>query len=262
MTKNIAWTKPEITKLFSVVEEYKKTNKPILWAFKDFASHFARSPASVRNFYYSQLKIFHSQPFLAESFGINLSLHQKTQPQFFTTEQKAKTLSQIDELVKKGHSVRSACKMLSGGDIALMLRLQNKYHAEKQKRQDTSKVLVMPSRSTGLSETEVNSLVIGLIKLVRKTATESAEKNFETKIRTANAELRRSIKTLAEKQREVEMLRQKFELLVTEKQKLTQEVQKLRSQNVELLKGQALPSKMGGLKTYIKKLSTKPLVES
>lgn len=264
MTKNIAWTKPEICKLFAVVEEYKKNNKPVLWAFKDFARCFARSTGSVRNFYYAQLKEFQENPNYAKNFGVNLALHQKACPVFFSKSESQSTIQKIDSLIKSGHSVRAACKKLSGGEVSLMLRLQNKYHAEKQKqeKQSTSKVLVMPSRQSGLSEQEVNSLVLGLIKLVRRTATESAEKNFETQVRTANFELRRSIKTLAEKEREVELLRQKFEILSTEKQKLTKELELLRSQNVELLKNQTSFGKMNGLKTYIKKLSTKPLVKS
>ena len=264
MSKNIAWTKAEICKLFAVVEEYKKGSKPIMWAFKSFAQSFARSPASVRNFYYQKLKEFQQNPAIAKKFGINLQSHQKHLPVFFSHDESEKTIKSIEQLTKQGHSVRWACKTLSGGDISLMLRLQNKYHAEKQKSQEKekNKVLVMPTRQSGLSEQEVNSLVLGLIKLVRRTATESAEKNFENTLRVANIELRRSIKNLAEKEREVEVLRQKFEILTTEKQKLAKEVQTLRSQNVELLKSQSSFAKLAGLKTYIKNLSTKPLVKS
>lgn len=249
MTKNLAWTRAEICKLFSVVEEYKKQNKPLLSAFRDFATRFARRPASVRNFYYQQLKVFQASPKLCGDWGINLNNHQKKPAVMFTKEELSTTITQIDALVQKGHSVRAACKMLSNGDATTMLRLQNKYHAHKAAQ--SPKVLVMPTKNAGLSEGEINSLLMGLIKLVRKSAEDAAQKNFAEKIRLANTQLRTSIKNLADKQREVQNLREKFEILTTEKEKLREEIQKLRSQNVELVKTCAQSKKLSGLKEYI-----------
>ncbi|MBR2221278.1 MAG: hypothetical protein IKK20_01645 [Clostridia bacterium] len=249
MTKNLVWTRAEICKLFSVVEEYKKQNKPLLSAFRDFAARFARRPASVRNFYYQQLKIFQDSPNLCQDWGIDLDKHQKKPAAMFTKQELATAMAGVENLVQKGHSVRGACKIVSNGDATTMLRLQNKYHA--QKAAQNPKVLVMPTKTAALSDGEINSLLLGLIKLVRKSAEDAAQRNVAEKIRLANTQLRASIKNLADKQREVQNLREKFEILTTEKEKLREEIQKLRSQNVELVKTCAQSKKLSGLKEYI-----------
>lgn len=260
MTKTFAWTKEEICKLFKTVERFRQNHQPAMMAFKHFATHFARKPHSVRNFYYAQIKVLEQNPALCQSLGINLALHQKKHSVFFTKEETNQQMGKIYELVKCGHSVRGACKTLSGGNAEQMLRLQNKFHAQKQKSTQ-SKVMVMPQKNSGLSEADINSLLMGLIKLVRKNAEENAEKSFMTKIKTANFELRRSFKALADKEREVEMLRANFALLVTEKDNLTKQVQALRSQNAELAEAGFQSKKVSGLKTYIKKLAKNPAVK-
>lgn len=265
MTKNIAWTKSEICKLFSLVEEYKQKNKSLLKAFELFATKFARKTNSVRNFYYSQLKIFENEPNLAKDFNINLEYHKKGEQKFFSSEELELSMSKIDTLLKKGFSVRKACQQVAGGNIAEMLRLQNKYHSEKHKKfesKQASKVLVMPARKAFLSESEINSLFLGLVRLVKKSAEESAEQNLGNQIKTANFELRKSIKCLAEKEREVTLLRKKFELLSNEKNKLKEEIECLRSQNVELLKAEPQKAKMTGLKKYISKFSNESAIKS
>lgn len=248
MTKNLAWTKEEICKLFSVVEEYKQKNQSLLSAFRDFANRFARRPASVRNFYYQQLKVFLASPKLCDDWGVDISKHQKKPAVMFTHQELLGAMAKVENLVGKGHSVRSACKIVSNGDATAMLRLQNKYHASRAVQ--NPKVLVMPAKS-GLSEGEINSLLLGLIKLVRKSAEDTAQKTFENRIKEANAQLRQSIKNLADKQREVQALREKFAILTTEKEKLREEIQKLRSQNVELVKISAQSKKLSGLKEYL-----------
>ena len=260
MTKNLAWTKAEICKLFDMVEKYRQNNKPLLSAFQDFANRFARKCGSVRNFYYSQIKMFEASPNLCKEWGINLENHKKTLPKPFSKEEEKRQMAQIEQFVEKGHSVRFACKTLAGGDITQMLRLQNKYHATRAKKAP-SNVVFMPSKKATLSENEISSLFLGLVKLVKKTAEEKAEESLKNKILSANFELRKSIKALADKQREVEMLRKKFEILTTEKQKMEEEISALRCLNVDLLK--APPhEKMSDLKSYVKKLSQNPAIKN
>ncbi|MBP3389554.1 MAG: hypothetical protein J6K71_00055, partial [Clostridia bacterium] len=150
----------------------------------------------------------------------------------------------------------------SGGDVTKMLRLQNKYHAMHPKKEPLTNVVFMPQKKQVLSEGEISSLVLGLVKLVKKTAEEKAEENLKSKILSANFELRKSIKALANKQREVELLRKNFEILTTEKQKIEEEIKSLRCQNVELLKLQKNQEKMSSLKSYVKKLSQNPAIKT
>ncbi|MBR5012834.1 MAG: hypothetical protein IKY15_02730 [Clostridia bacterium] len=262
MTKNLAWTKAEICKLFDMVEKYKKNNKPLLKAFQDFADRFARKCGSVRNFYYSQIKMFEASPQICKEWGINLDNHKKKPAKPFSVQEEQKLLLQIENLVQKGHSVRFACKMISGGDVTEMLRLQNKYHALNAKKTNLDNVVFMPQKKGSLSEGEISSLVLGLVKLVKKTAEEKAEESLKNKILSANFELRKSIKALADKQREVELLRKNFEILTTEKQKIEEEMKSLRCQNVELLKLHETQEKISSLKSYVKKLSQNPAIKT
>ena len=262
MTKNLAWTKAEICKLFDMVEKYRQENKPLLKAFEDFANRFARKSGSVRNFYYSQIKMFEASPNLCKEWGINLENHKKTLPKPFSKEEEMRQMAEIERFVEKGHSVRFACKMLSGGDITKMLRLQNKYHATHAKKNTASNVVFMPQKKASLSEGELSSLLMGLVKLVKKTAEEKAEENLKNKILSANFELRKSIKALADKQWEFELLRKKFEILTTEKQKMVEEIQALRCHSAQLLKSPMPNQKMSDLKSYIKKISQNPAIKT
>lgn len=256
MKNNIAWAKAEICKLFDVVAEYKKKSKPLIHAFTEFGVKFGRKTNSVRNFYYTQLKIFENTPELSNKWGIDLSEHQKSEQKFFTEQELELSMDKISSFMKKGYSVRKACYEVACGDLHQMLRLQNKYHSQKQKTlpQKADNVLVMPSRKQTLSDSEINSLFMGLVKLVKRSAEESLGSDLLSQVQSANAELRKSIKNLSEKEREVKLLRKKFELLSNEKYKLKEELKNLRSQNVELLKTEPRPAKLDGLKTYIRKL--------
>ena len=62
---------------------------------------------------------------------------------------------------------------------------------------------------------------------------------------------------LADKEREVKLLRKKFELLSNEKLKLKEEIKNLRSQNVEMLKAEQYPVKFNNLKSYLNQLDKK-----
>lgn len=252
--KSDAWTKKEICELFSTVEKFKKDSKPLLHAFTLFAQKYARKRNSVRNFYYNQLKIFETSPKLCKEMNINIENHKKIEQKFFTKEECDENMTKIKNLLQKGYSVRKACFEVAHGDANNMLRLQNKFHSEKhaQKLQQEKKVLFMPSRNPTLSDTEINSLFLGLVKLVKKSAEENAEYLMLNKVQSANAELRKSIKEIAEKEKEVKILQQKFELLSNEKLKLTEELQSLRAQNIELLKDETNSTKLRGLKNYLK----------
>ena len=83
----------------------------------------------------------------------------------------------------------------------------------------------MPKKKTALSDSEINSLFLGLVKLVKKAAEESAEASSLQEAKSANKSLREAIVALAEKEREVEILRQKFEVVKNEKERLKEKLQ-------------------------------------
>lgn len=260
MKRENSWTNTEIKTLFSLVANYKENNRPLLNAFKDFALKYSRKTNSVRNFYYAKLKEFETNLELCKDMGISLSLHQKTEQNFFSEEEFKISFKKINELIDKGYSVRRACYEVANGDLKQMVRLQNKFHNHVRKKQiksmsNVDNVFVMPTRKQSLTEEEISSLFLGLVKLVKKSAEESLQENLLKEMQSANAELRKSIKNLAEKEREVKILRKKFELMSSEKCKLKEEIKCLRIQNVELLKMEQYPARLNNLKNYIKKLN-------
>ena len=88
-----------------------------------------RSVNSVRNYYYSQLKMFELVPRLAADLGVSVPEAARERFELFDA-------SEIDELLEKvlvgkaqGVSVRKVIAGLAGGDAKKALRLQNKYRS-------------------------------------------------------------------------------------------------------------------------------------
>ena len=278
MRKVNSWKEQDIFDLFKLVENYKKNNKPIVKAFEKYASISGRKKFSVRNYYYAKLSEFEKKPELAKRFQIDFKGHRKNEQKFFTPQETELSINKINNLVEKGFSVRKACFEIASGDVKKMLRLQNKYRSlnrkevdedknnsqykaknlkENQKLNNMGNVLFMPNNKTILTDNEITSLFMGLVKLVKKVAKEQCGLELLSQVQSANAELRKSIKTLADKEREIKLFQKKFEVLTNEKLKLKEELSCLRSQNVELLKAENSPIKINNLKNYITKLGKK-----
>lgn len=277
-----AWKEQDIFDLFKLVENNRRENKALVKAFEKYAKISGRKKNSVRNFYYKKLKEFEQNTESVKKYKINLSVHTKNEQKFFTPEEAELSIRKIEDLLKKGYSVRKACFEVASGDVKQMLRLQNKFRSTKQKISDylsldksskrtfsgdsktsnsnnenKSNLLIMPNTKTVLTDSEINSLFMGLVKLVKKVAKEQCDLDLINQMQSANAELRRSIKSLADKEREIKYFRKKFDLLTNEKTKLKEELNCLRSQNAELLKIDDSPIKFNKLKNYIDKLGKK-----
>lgn len=99
-----------------------------------------------------------------------------------------------------------------------------------QAQKNCAKILKMPAKKSLLSDTEINSLFFGLVKLVKKSAEESAQMTLNRELKLANDTLRATIKKLAEAEREVENLRQKIAETKQQNRKLQFEAENLRCQ--------------------------------
>ena len=99
-----------------------------------------------------------------------------------------------------------------------------------QAQKNCTKILKMPAKKSLLSDTEINSLFFGLVKLVKKSAEESAQMTLNRELKLANDTLRATIKKLAEAEREVENLRQKIAETKQQNRKLQFEAENLRCQ--------------------------------
>ena len=127
---------------------------------------------------------------------------------------KKNIVQEIDNLIKSGMSVRSACFKLSNGDLTQMTRLQNKY-------QNMKKTNVIPFRQKRkvLSDSEINSLLLGLVRLIKKTAVdEFVQNNNSASVQTSI--MKKAFCELNEKDAQILELKANFDRLKRENQEL------------------------------------------
>ena len=147
-------------------------------------------------------------------------------------------MKEIKALTESGMSVRSACFKLSGGDMTLMTRLQNKY--QNLKTQNTLPNNIVKFRQKFLTDSDINSLFLGLVKLIKKNASESAEE----RVRNSANLLKEAYAELAKKDREIFFIKEDLKKLKLENEKLAERVRKFL-----LSKGDKLKEELSQKKT-------------
>ena len=240
-----AWGILEVRSLFKLVEKYKKQRKTITEAFLRFATESGRKSGSVRNYYYQELSELEKNKERRSAVGVDLKNHVRNIQKSFSTLEEKDLIESIDKLVSEKYSVRSACMKLSGGDAGEMLRLQNKYRNIKRKGFVADNVLYMPQRGRNLSDKEITSLFLGLVRLVKRSAADEASRNHKTDGEAAGVGLRRTLVKLANKEKEYENLRGQFEMMKCENEKLSNEIAKLKCKEAE-----AMSKKLSKLKEF------------
>lgn len=123
------WTIDETKRLFNLCYGAVASGSGLSEAFRQMSEETGHSVNSVRNYYYSQLKMFSLVPDVASDLGIKLVNTRREQ--FVTFDE-----TEVDTLVRKvltekakGNSVRKTIYELSNGDAKIALRLQNKYRS-------------------------------------------------------------------------------------------------------------------------------------
>lgn len=231
MMKGI-WKNQEVKDLFKAVETIKDQNKSLKDAFILHAKKYARKPNSVRNYYYMEVDRLKNDPKRLARLGLDLNKHKKNEIVYFSDKEQDKLLQDIDRLVKSGQSVRSACLKLSNGDISLMLRYQNKYrnYLAKQKSHDQSQdnIIKFAKKKTLISESELQALFMGLVRLVKRSAEETANAKNDEALKKANSDLRLALQELSNKDRQIRLLKESFLKIKQENSKLTEQVMKLK----------------------------------
>ncbi len=243
------WKNSEVKELFEVVENYKEKNKSLKLAFISHAEKYGRKPNSVRNYYYHEVDNLKEDGSRLEKLGINLSLHNKTNVEYFSPDEEKQLMKEVDEMVQKGVSVRKACLTLSGGDVRQMLRFQNKYrnylaknkkNAEKNVKIDKlskpDNVITFKKTGKTLSDSEVQSLFMGLVRLVKRNAMEESEEAFKARLTQANENLRRAIAKLSLTQRDNDKLKEELSKVKTENSRLINMNLQLRCDKAEKLR--------------------------
>ncbi len=120
----------------------------------------------------------------------------------FTKQEKIELFRQVTTNLKNGISVRHTCYDLAGGDAKLMLRLQNKYRnmkklEAKNMQDDTKKVIniaaIKNKNNRVLTDSDINSLFLGLVKLIKKTTMQNINESLKKDCVQANENFRQSL---------------------------------------------------------------------
>lgn len=240
----------KIRELFSLV----KQGGSLVACFKRLALKWGMSVNSVRNLYYSELKNLRN-PEYAKKIGVNIEGIKKMDFVMFSDLDKEELIKSILLLTSEGESVRGACLQLSNGDANKMIRLQNKYRsilskepeyidriAKKyniNKKNINSNVVKIKSQKPRLSDNDINSLFMGLVRLIKSNSISEVSDTLKKECNLAQIELRQTRDELKIVQEELEEERRK-------NKKLSNEVNILCDQK-----------KMDAFRDFLKTLETK-----
>ncbi len=233
------WNDDEVKSLFNEVEYCKNNQQALRMAFVLHAKKFKRKPNSVRNYYYKEVDNLASNEQRCKRLGIALEKHQKTHFVAFDEKEEEKLLKDVSEMVASGKSVRAACQILSGGNLSLMTRLQNKYQNSKKKE---SNVIPFRQKQKLLTENDINSLFMGLVKLIKKTAIEDFMEKTKLEKQSSSFLLKKAFLDLNKKDKQIADLRADFEKLKEENKTLLTQLEKSASKN-DALKRHLLKNK-------------------
>lgn len=234
MNKISKWNDKEVKKLFLMVEKTKQENSSLLDAFRSYAKKTNRKPNSVRNYYYQEISLLRNNPERAKALGIDVSLHEINNSNKFSKDETKKLVKAILRQKCMGVSVRKACLNLAKNDVNKMVRYQNKFRSiakfdkelynqcftelkeeglvNKEEKKGSNVIYMKKQPERKLSDEDVNSLFLGLIKLVKKTAVEDVEKELSSEAEFANSTLRKTLTKLAVAEKTIDTLSEKLEM--------------------------------------------------
>lgn len=216
------WSDAEVKTLFKFVEVKKYEGKPLIKIFNEYAKCTKRQPNSVRNYYYKELENLQGSPDRCKRLDINLDFHEAKPVLPFSSEDTSKLISNINDLLSQGYSVRGACLKLADGNARAMIRLQNKYRLETKykKENNMGNIIKMPIKKETISDNEINALFLGLIKLVKKQEEERIKQKYEEQINASNQKLKDAMTDIILNKYKVEKLQEQIKLLQDKNEKL------------------------------------------
>lgn len=218
------WNDDEVKALFEQVEKCKTEQTALQEAFILHAKAYGRKPNSVRNYYYKEVDNLSGDESRRKRLGLDLSAHGKTHFVSFEKVQEEELFEKIEELVSQGQSVRSACLTLSGGDLSKMTRYQNKYQNMKRKIEEHAKIIPFKNKQT-LTDADINSLFLGLVRLIKKSAQEQVGNE-------SNQLLKKALADLTKRTTELELLRGEFEMMKKQNQDLLLRLEKIKKDSL------------------------------
>ena len=245
------WNDEEVKALFSLVQKQKELGKPLREVFCMHAKKFGRKPNSVRNYYYKEVENLQSDSKRCSNLGIEISKHNKMHFVPFSEEEKMKLVNEVDNLVAGGMSVRTACQKMSCGDVTLMTRLQNKYQNLKKSGKKNN-IIVFRQKQKSLSENDINSLFLGLVKLIKKTAIDEFMEKTRLEKESSAFLLKKAFVDLSRKEKEIKALKEEFSNLKAENASLQTKLEGLMLDKNQLLKAHFQKKQQRGIAQKLK----------
>lgn len=241
------WKNEEVVELFKRVENAKLQGASLRDAFASHAKKYGRQPNSVRNYYYQEIDRLANDWQRKGELKIDLKKHTKNKSICFSKEEEENLVAKIDKLRAQGKSVRGACFALSNGDPTKMLRFQNKYrnaHKQKNAQGGGADIITFSSKKQGLSESDITSLFMGLVRLVKRNITSEIEQKQQRDKENLNEKLRKATLMLGEKDNQILTLKEKFDKLRQDYQALNQKLLKLKCEKASFLSKKLSASKI------------------
>lgn len=240
------WKDAEVKGLFDCIEKIKKENKSLLSGFREFAKKCKRKANSVRNYYYLEVENLKRDRERAKKLNINISVHDIQSPKKFSNIETEKLITEILRLKCLGLSIRKACLKLANNSPEIMLRYQNKFRSIMKDDKELYNKCLLNLRKNGLSplnesqkennivymkkpeerkltDEDVNSLFLGLVKLVKRNVVENLEKNLTTEAEFANTALRETLLKVTNLEKEVESKKQELNKEQEKNKKIAEE---------------------------------------
>lgn len=134
MNKINGYTQEQVRELVEYVKKQKQSGCTLTKIFEEYAKNTGRAKGSVRNYYYSLLRLKEDSRVKHILSGTNLKASKVVK---FDEEETREILRWVLTQKSKGMSVRKAVFNLAKGDSKLMLRYQNKYRNMLYKHPET-----------------------------------------------------------------------------------------------------------------------------
>lgn len=203
----------KVVSLFSYITKNK--HQKLTDIFLHFANRWKLSRDSVRNIYYQNFdKVYQDKKFCEQN-DIAVDCLKKSAFSGFEKGEELTLVSDIQKLAKSGYSVRKACQILANGDTKKMVRYLNKYRsvvranpslfegknttsnaeqitqiATKTRQTPKSNIIKMPVKSDLISEQDIQSLFMGLVRLVKNNTIKEMEFTLSDRYKEQLSELR------------------------------------------------------------------------
>lgn len=207
-----------IKKMFLLINSNKQL--PLCRRLNLVANQFNLQKNSAKNYYYKSIKFLKDNPIIASKLNINIDSVISKPFKKFELDEKKNLVKTIDDNLKKGISVRKTCMMLANNDARQMLRLQNKYrnmtkmlkrqkseesvvdieksaYAESKNKKKQQNIINFASAKTkfgkGITDNDINALFMGLVRIVKKQAEQSANESLKEECKFATENFRQTL---------------------------------------------------------------------